>query len=68
MGSVLVAQGKTKSGNDYRIYNIDNIYTVYMKIEIQVEPDGDKPKSVYSAFHTFKTLKEAKEYVSKKVI
>lgn len=63
MGSILVKIGNIK-GVDYRIYNIDNIYTVYIKIDTQ--PDisaGGLQKPIFSAIKSFSTLKEAKDYV-----
>lgn len=65
MGSQLVAAGKTQS-TDYRIYNIDNIYTVYIMIDTLLNPDDSKgTKPVYSAIKSFPTLNEAKEYAAK---
>jgi hypothetical protein len=65
MGSQLVAIGKTKKGTDYRIYNIDNTYTIYLFIENQLDPENKPGKPVYSAVKSFSTLKDAKEYADK---
>ncbi len=65
MGSQLVATGKTKSNLEYRIYNIDNIYTLYVKIREQLNPTSGIPEPLYSAFRSFPTLHEAKEYTTK---
>jgi hypothetical protein len=66
MGSQLVATGKTKNNVDYRIFNIDNIYTVYIKIDTILNPeDNDSPEPVFSAVESFATLKEAQDYITK---
>lgn len=62
MGSQLVNTGKTKNNLDYRIYNIDNIYTLYIKIREQLNPTTGMPEPLYSAFRSFPTLQEAKDY------
>ncbi len=66
MGSQLVAKGKTKKNTDYRIFNIDNIYTVYIKIDTILNTENsDSREPVFSAVESFATLKEAQEYISK---
>lgn len=67
MGSILVANGKTGKKNiEYRIFNIDNIYTVYIQIDTQSDPENNNIKEpVYSAIQSFPTLKDAQEYVTK---
>ena len=56
---------KTKNNIDYRIFNIDNIYTVYIKIDTILNPENnDSPEPVFSAVESFVTLKEAQEYIS----
>lgn len=67
MGSQLIAKGKTgKKDVEYRIFNIDNIYTVYIKIDtILNSENNNSTESVYSAIQSFPTLKEAQEYVTK---
>jgi predicted nucleic acid-binding Zn ribbon protein len=64
MGSQLVFSGKTKKV-EYRIYNIDNVYTVYIKITTQPN-SGETVVSepVYSAIKSFPTLKQAKDYAT----
>lgn len=64
MGSQLVLSGK--SGNtEYRIYNIENVYTVYISIGKRPLPNNPEIMApIYSAVKSFKTLKEAREYVS----
>lgn len=63
MGSTIVKNGKTPKGKDYRIYNIDNTYTIYIKINTQ--SNNEVPKPIFSATASFNTLKEAEEHVAK---
>ena len=64
MGSQLAEIGKTSGGVGYRIFNIDNVYTVYLQIGTQLNPDNSSAKeTVYSAVKSFPTLKEAQDYV-----
>lgn len=63
MGSQLVISGKI-GNKDYRIYNIDNVYTVYIQIETEINPDTKVQELIFSAVKTFPTMKEAKDYVS----
>lgn len=66
MGSQLVAKGKTSKSIEYRIFNIDNTYTVYIQIGTQPSSeDGSVLEPIYSAIKSFPSLKEAQEYVSK---
>jgi hypothetical protein len=65
MGSQLVLNGKTKNNVEYRIYNIDNVYTIYIKIETQLNPNNTELiEPVYSAVKSFSTLKEARDYAT----
>ncbi len=65
MGSKLVEIGKTKNDVEYKIFNIDNIYTVYIQIDTQPNPETNVSEPIYSAIQSFPTLKEAQEYVIK---
>lgn len=65
MGSTLVSSGK-KGSVDYQIFNIDNVYTVYIKTDVFSEAENSAKreiKPVYSAVKSFETLKEAKVYI-----
>lgn len=63
MGTQIVLQGK-----NYRIYNIDNVYTLYIKLSTPKQIDSEDSTNVqeiYSAIKSFSTLKEAKDYVAR---
>ncbi len=64
MGSTLVKSGKI-GDTDYRIFNIDNIYTVYIKIGTQPNTTNNVLEPIYSAIKSFSNLEEAEDYLTK---
>ncbi len=65
MGPKVVFKGINEKGVEYRIFNIDNIYTIYIKTdEQQSYSENNQKEIIFSAYKSFKTLKEAKDYVS----
>lgn len=65
MGSILAENGKTPKKVDYLIYNIDNIYTVYIQTGNQPNPSNPTVlEPIFSAVASFDTLKKAKDYVA----
>ena len=60
-----MASGKTEKGKiDYRIYNIDNIYTLYIKIDSQPNPENGVLEPIFSAIKSFPVLQDAKDYTT----